>query len=828
MSKDRQPSEPPSNLAVLRARWASNVRRMLRRAWSWALDNRQLSLMAVTVAVLTLPVVGAVVVRSWQAEALRPTPAKMTNLALESLKAIDAGNFREARESVEKIDLAYLDQGQLTTVEFILGALAADEAEEYVGADRRPRFRAAAAHLKKSRELGFPYQHEAEAGFLLGKSLFHSGATSESRSFLEESLALLPHRTSEIHGMLAEAYRHSATPDLKQALLHNKKYLASAELSDDQRQEATLRAAELLWKLGDIEGCSRTIARIPKNSSAFANASILRGRILLHDADQARAALPADADDKAREAVHKQFQETLAVLRQAQQDPLNTLVIGKAMYLIGICYLRLDDRKSALEQLRRASRVYENTPEGLAAGIEEADLLRRLGKHDEAVERYARVFADPSLDELAEADNPWVSREQLRGRALDAFHYYLRRDDFTRATTLVEHIAPLVQPSRAAEMAAELRRNWALDVLAAAEPKSEPAASEEQARGRRMLREAGLLYGQAAKLNFSDRQYTENLWQSAECYRQGQNFTAAAARYEEYMKYEAKRRRSAALMGLGDCLLSLGRPTAALDVLKQCFEMLPHDIASYSARLLASRAFGQLGNPKEAEALLRENIGGNLLTPASKEWRESLFALGKLLVQQERHQEAIDVLSEAVARYPQSRPSIEARYLIAEEFRRAAKVPQQKAQSDTIETARVAHLREVQKYLTAAIEHYEDAQRILNRQRELESLTPLEQAILRNSYFAVGMALFDLGRYEDAIRAYSTATNRYQHAPEVLEAFVQIAGCYRRLSRPMEARGAVRQAKVVLSRLPEQAPYEQATNFTRKQWTELLDWLITL
>jgi hypothetical protein len=38
----------------------------------------------------------------------------------------------------------------------------------------------------------------------------------------------------------------------------------------------------------------------------------------------------------------------------------------------------------------------------------------------------------------------------------------------------------------------------------------------------------------------------------------------------------------------------------------------------------------------------------------------------------------------------------------------------------------------------------------------------------------------------------------------------------------------VRQAKVVLNRLPEKSQYEQATNFSRKQWVELLDWLITL
>jgi tetratricopeptide (TPR) repeat protein len=389
-------------------------------------------------------------------------------------------------------------------------------------------------------------------------------------------------------------------------------------------------------------------------------------------------------------------------------------------------------------------------------------------------------------------------------------------------------LAPLVRPARTAELAAELYRDWARQALDEADQASEPAASEARRRGRKLLREAGLRYAAAARLNFSERQYTEDVWEAAEAYRNGHNFTAAAKWYEEYLKYEVKRRRSSALVGWGECLLSLGRTRDALETLKQCYELSPQDIASYSARLLASQAFLQLDEPKQAEALLRENIAGNLLTPASREWRESLFALGKLLSRQQRHDEAINVLSEYVARYPDSRDSIEARYNIAEEYRRAAKEPQQLALADAIETSRLAHLKVVQKYLTAAVTHYEEVQHLLNRRQEREELSPRDQALLRNSYFAAGVAFTDLGRYEDAIRAYATATNHYQHAPEVLEAFVQIAGCYRRLNRPLEARGTIRQAKVVLDRLPADAPYQQTTNFSRTQWAELLDWMITL
>ena len=84
---------------------------------------------------------------------------------------------------------------------------------------------------------------------------------------------------------------------------------------------------------------------------------------------------------------------------------------------------------------------------------------------------------------------------------------------------------------------------------------------------------------------------------------------------------------------------------------------------------------------------------------------------------------------------------------------------------------------------------------------------------------------FPEGRQGHGLQAYSTATNRFQHEPESLEAYVQIANCHRRKDRHAEARGTLEQAKVVLSRIRPDADFTQTTRYDRKQWTELLDWL---
>jgi tetratricopeptide (TPR) repeat protein len=130
--------------------------------------------------------------------------------------------------------------------------------------------------------------------------------------------------------------------------------------------------------------------------------------------------------------------------------------------------------------------------------------------------------------------------------------------------------------------------------------------------------------------------------------------------------------------------------------------------------------------------------------------------------------------------------------------------------------------------LSSAIAQYEQVQDILTRRQEQTELEPSEQAIMRNCYFARGAALYDMGRYDEAIRAYSAATNRYQHQPEVLEALMQIAACYRRLGKPEEARGTLEQAKVMLARINRDAPFAETTNYSREQWLDVLNWYASL
>jgi tetratricopeptide (TPR) repeat protein len=305
------------------------------------------------------------------------------------------------------------------------------------------------------------------------------------------------------------------------------------------------------------------------------------------------------------------------------------------------------------------------------------------------------------------------------------------------------------------------------------------------------------------------------------------------------------------LVKLGEALLSLDRTDEAIAAFQECISAFPKDPAAYHARLFASRAYLEKNDLAQAKAMLQANLHHESLTPRSDVWRESLFAMGRLLhdeglsrllsqniaeknaiseaaALESAHatlQEALRYLREAVERYPEDRSATLARLQLAEAHRQAARLPLARLQNETIESRRAALNAQAQQELKAALTTYEELTALLNRRGDVAPLSAVEQSILRNAYFARGGVLYDLGEFEQAIQAYSTATNRYQNEPAAVEAYVQIASCYRRLNKPLEARGTIEQAKIVIDRMPSDADFTKTTRFARDEWNTLLNWL---
>jgi tetratricopeptide (TPR) repeat protein len=845
-----------------------------RRAFAWARAHRaKLGLLAGACALGVAGVVGL-----WL---LTAGPAYPDDATLDlAMQALDGGDYEQARQMAEALRDGRLSPNDpLGAPAFLLGAAAAYEAEDAWPADKEPLYLVAARYLEEARDLGFPPGRQGEGLYLLGRSLYLTGQMAASRLVLRQALEANPDERTEIHRLLAAAYLEDANPKLLEALEHNAICLADHTLPDEARHQGLIQRAEILLRLGKNADCLETLDQIPPEAERHVEAIVLRGRVLLHEARALNSAAdgdadaaadadadaaadgdadagahahdhatkadepPAVADDRARnvprairpphdahprrDLVRQKYHEAIETLRLAQgRDTLAVRASRKAMYLIGLCYLELGDARAALTQFARTRRKYVDTPEATAAGFQIAELSRRLGRDQEALAAYREALS--MIDDVRQYSNPWISLDELRARLLQAYEHYRDAERFEICLQLTRLLYPVFSRARSAELTADTYRLWGRSRLDRAGDLPLSRAEPLRREGRAQLRRAGRTFGRLAEYRVATRHHSDDLWDSAQCYLEGHGFQDAAEALQAYLKSRPGRGHPRALLNLGEALLAVGRIEEAIVALEECVEFHPRDAASFRARLVASRAYQEKGDLDKAQALLEKNLSGEFLTPDSREWRDSLFSLGELLHRTGRHDHAIPRLEEAVARYPDSPQTIEARYLIADSYRRRAQRTGAKLSEDLIESVRLALREQIAESLRAALGQYEQAREALGHREKTTELSREEASLLRNCSFSIAGVLFDLGRYEESIEAYTLTAGRYPNAPEVLEAYVRIARAYHQLDKPELARKTAEQAKVVLQRIGNEADFERTTIYGPDEWLRVLDSLASL
>jgi TolA-binding protein len=739
------------------------------------------------------------------------------------LQSLDSRAFDEAKSLANRL----LEQGGVKTEDlggpaFALGAAAAYEADNAQGKDRDKLFRLAIHYLEDAYNRGFPADRREEGMFLLGKSLYESGRIQAGISILSAALNVSPRFRTEILFMLANSYLNDSKPDL--ALIQNSSLLADDTLSETKRQEALLQRAQILLRLGKIELCNATLDQIPAGSKNPAVA-VERGQVLMFEARELKKTTPSTADDqlKAREKLRQAIQ-TMRPERDYVKGADKS--IRTAMYLSGICYLEMEDYQAALDQFIRTHSLFPDTPESAAADLQAAELYRRLGRDMDTLSEYRRVLG--GITEPGPYYNPWMSLDRIKSSALGAYQYFLTTQKFEIALQLTRMLQPVCPADQVLQLQAETHAAWGQSLLNQADKGPRNKADFIRRLAREQLRRAGKSYASLSEILPANKNYSDQVWNSATSYLQGQDYVNAERMFQVYLKNEAQRRNAQALTYLGESLLAVNQLDKALEALKECIDLYPRDVIASHARLLAARAYEEKGDWRNAESLLSDNLNGDYLTPQSKEWRDSLFALGEMLHAEGHYAEAVRRLEEAAERYPDLPETIQARYLAANCYYKMASADQDKLNKASTGSSSAILAKQVQELFSKALTRYEQVQAILVQDREEMELTAGQKAILRNSYFAIGNVLYAQGDYEASLKAYNTAANRYQIFPEVLDAYVQIANIYRKLNKPQDAKNALQQAKFALGRIKADVAFEITTNYTRKQWTQRLDLLSSL
>lgn len=757
------------------------------------------------IAVLAIVLLGGGGI-TWHFVRSRAAEESLVNAAVV-LAAFDSGEYAEACALAR----ALLEQPEATASDkacaaFVEGASLLAEAEQSLDEDNSDLFRRAADQLQQASQLGWPPEREADGLFWLGKSLQSCGQYSASRPVLREALAKGAAEKTAIHDLLAESCLRDAKPQYAEALHQNTLYLGDKSLTPEDRNRGLARQATIQLRQGDVAGCVATIEQIPRESPQQLAASVLRGQVLMREA----AAAPPGASDAA-----EKYRAAIELFRNVQSRAPAEEDGRQAAYLISVCLAALGDQTGAFQQFTATARRYPGTAEAQAALVELGSLARQTGRDAEALEAHREALR--SVKSLEDYSNPWVTLEVLRQRTAEAYQQWLEAGAFAACLQLVAALEPAFPAARAAELRAETHRAWGRDLLERAARRPRPEAQTMTRHGREQLRLAGRAYRHLAEIRSTTRHYLDDLWNAAECAAAGHEFSAVVATLKQYAANEPQPPPQVAVR-LGEAYLSLGRYEEAIVELRRCLEDNPRDVASFRARVIAAQAYAEIGKAKQAEQLLKENLLGDLITPASQEWRDSLFSLGRLLHSQTRYGEAIERLEEAVRRYPEAEQMPELEYLAADACRRVGEALQDRS-------APARNNEDARRYYARALDHYRNSRQQLQKRQHSLVLSAAEDLLLRNCYFAIGALLAADRQYEEAIREFSATANHYQNSPAALEAYVQMAESYRQLNRQREARVAIELARLALARIKPAEAFAETTNYSQEEWAARLQQL---
>jgi tetratricopeptide (TPR) repeat protein len=789
------------------------------RAWAYGHWIRSVLIAGLILSLIALTMAGWAYLAS---VALRTGALRIDG----ALEALDEGRFDEARAAVARIlKTGLLPRSEYGGPLYVLGAVKISDAENQPGADRRRiEYLVASRYLQEARAYGLPDDRVRDGMYLLGKSLLESGQLDEGMQVLEDLVAdtakTSDRFTLEARRLLCESCLWMPQPNVNKAWRHNKALLARPDLTAEQRANALLRQAECLARLDRFEEAKATLTELQAGSVPAGTVEVMSAKIILDELDSTLQEVATTERRTFVDGSAKEISEAIQLLQQAASgDAQKAGVTRQSSYLLGRAYELQGDHKMAIKQHARTRQLYSESFEGLASTLAEADLMRQHGDFAGAGLGYRRVLE--SIRSMPIYRSPVLTLPQIRQRMMVALKDFVGRRSFTDALALIDQFPPLFTRTEQLELRGGTYEQWG-NLLLSEAPQEHSQGDRPHAEGLHKLRAAGVAFEQLAELRFATPFYTTDLWHSAESYFAGHSFTSTIRLLNNYLEYEPELRNAQALLRLGQAHLAIRELPQSIAAFEECIEFHPLDGSAFQARIDCAKAYWYQGDIARAEQMLRNNISGSALKPSSREWKDSLFELGMLLHDTGQHEQAIITLEEATERYPQDPQCLLAEYVVAESYRRWGQELLEKAQEARTGSERDKNLQLANDRLDTALKHFEEVQvSVTLKTHDLHS-DPLLGTMLRNCYMLEGTVLFDLGRFKEAIEAYSNVASLYPDNPFVLETFVQIANCWRRLGQDGKAHGAIEQAKIVLQGLPTDADFASTTALNREEWGMLL------
>lgn len=729
----------------------------------------------------------AITLIRWPRPQPPPSPASVE-------EALAQGQAALALELIRQLaNTRVPDELPLGTFAYWRGLALAKMADDYPGAECRRLLTDAVNELQDALKLGVDESREHQARFALATALYRLGRWKEAQAFLPNAdLAVLPPGRRELFALIWADLWAKDRPD--EVVRFVDEFLSTTPVDADLRAQLLLRKAWCLARVGKTAEALETCSAVDQSLPHYPRAKLLEGLIHLSTLRQAvqASAGPKAWANQARPPAPPELERTVTALAEAiRRDNLTCRVTPEALYWLGVAYAEAGQTAEAQHQWQRAVNRAGATPPAVAAAWALGELALQAGKTQLALAWFGHALklarealpleGSPVLDW-----DRWMPGPALEQESLRVYRRLIEDREFSAALELSEDLSGLVDERLRLRLVAEAYRAVG-DFLtapaagAAVEWEKLPAGTEHQPggdplrMGRQFYRRAGLAYLRLAAASFATREYPDYLWSAAECFYRGRSPHGVLRALASYMEDQPVRRRPAALLYRGEALLALGKTEQATADLRSCYEEYPRDAAAPRARLLAARAYRELGQLEEAASLLRRNVDGQDLTPASREWRESLIDLAEILQAQNRWNEADQFLAETLARYPDNPQAGLALYLRAYGKLRSAQVTMAKSREEPLSGLAA-------EYRTVARNLFREARELFGQLRTAPSDLPAAFSIDNLSTSLgpnvdCGLLFAQIGADEFA-EAYATAEELIRQAhtmPEVIPAVVYAA-----------------------------------------------------
>lgn len=787
------------------------------------------------------------------------------SLIAQSLEALESEQFDEARRTGEALaKVKGLTSDQRGMLAYILGlTLVRVECERERRPDRRAGlYLVAARYFEEASLQGVSAEYQPQVDYWNGRSLVLAQQMTLARGPLESALETNPQHRSEILLWLAETYLKDDRLDKAKGVAYADQLLAEPLLGQREKNLAQAMKARLLLADNRLPEAIVLWEQLPNEIGAKLEVQVAIGRYHLRRAQELTRLREPEADIKsAYEAAVKAL--TINDTRALAEAELDR---GQVLFLLGKAQKGAGQVAAAAENFSYVRRQYFDQPLGIAAGFWESQCELEEGDPAEAMRLFSSLLRE-SVRTNNQGDSEWLNQQSITESIEQAVDHYLRLDDCPTAVLLADEFRsaslnrqPPIPLGQAARLRVKALDRW-IELL-----KQRLAASPFQDRPpvEQMLIEkyndlAHSVYSLAVN-RYSTDQYPNDLFRAGEYFYLGRDYRRSVLAMQQYLDSNDLRFSAQARLRIGQSWLAQNKYNEAIESLTSCWVLFPNDPVIYQARYHAAECYTELGQPQIAEEMLRGNLDNDKLTPSSAEWLQSLYFLGGLLFDQGKelearsdlaategnlnvvedsiglmeqaasyYDQAIGRLSEAVLRAPKAPETPEGLYRLAEAYRRYNRWHEKRVQMTTIATERARIGDMIRRYDERAIELLAQLEERLEEVRETQPLDEVQERLLRNTYFLRGHLHYRLGQYEAAIQMYRTVSNLVIQQPEVLEAYVQIASCYRRLNRDEEAIRVVNQAKIILrERIPANANFEATTRFPRDRWVLMLDWLTTI